>query len=92
MRGRVPNLDARRNFTDDHYLTLGLRCFLADALIGLGDIDNLRAAVPIREDVLKRTRQVFGKLHPLTRMRQDRLERARLGLRVALARAETQSP
>ena len=85
---REPIVDARRNCNDDHTITLGLRCFLADALTGLGDIDNLRAAVPIREDVLKRTRQVFGKLHPLTRIRQDRLER----VRAVLARAEAQHP
>ena len=37
-------------------------------------IDNLRAAVAMREDVYKRTRQIFGALHPMTQRRQRRLE------------------
>ena len=47
---------------------------LADTLACLGGIDNLRAAVAMREDVYKRTRQIFGALHPMTQRRQRRLE------------------
>ena len=51
----------------------------------LGGIDNLRAAVAMREDVYKRTRQIFGALHPLTQRRQRRLE----SFRAAVAQGYT---
>ena len=57
---------------------------LADTLACLGGIDNLRAAVAMREDVYKRTRQILGALHPMTQRRQRRAEK----LRAAFARAE----
>ena len=53
---------------------------LADTLACLGGIDNLRAAVAMREDVYKRTRQIFGALHPKTQRRQRSLEAFRAAL------------
>ena len=46
----------------------------------LGGIDNLSAAVAMREDVYKRTRQIFGPLHPKTQRRQRSLEVFRAAL------------
>ena len=43
-------------------------------------IDNLSAAVAMREDVYKRTRQIFGPLHPKTQRRQRSLEVFRAAL------------
>ena len=51
-----------------------------DTLACLGGIDNLRAAVAMREDVYKRTRQIFGALHPKTQRRQRSLEVFRAAL------------
>ena len=53
---------------------------LADTLACLGGIDNLSAAVAMREDVYKRTRQIFGPLHPKTQRRQRSLEVFRAAL------------
>ena len=72
--------DAQRTLGDNHKLTLDLRSVLADTLACLGDIDNLRAAVAMREDVYKRTRQIFGALHPKTQRRQRSLEVFRAAL------------
>ena len=72
--------DAQRTLGDNHKLTLDLRSVLADTLACLGDIDNLRAAVAMREDVYKRTRQIFGPLHPKTQRRQRSLEVFRAAL------------
>ena len=58
---------------------------LADTLGCLGGIDNMRAAVVMREDVYNRTRQIFGPLHPITQRRQGRAEQ----FRAALARGCT---
>ena len=71
---RGPISDAQRTFGNDNEYTLDLRSVLADTLACLGGIDNLRAAVAMREDVYKRTRQIFGALHPMTQRRQRRLE------------------
>ena len=81
---RGPISDAQRTLGNDNTLTLNLRSVLADTLACLGGIDNLRAAVAMREDVYKRTRQVFGALHPKTQRRQRSLEE----FRAALAQAE----
>ena len=72
--------DAQRTLGDNHKLTLDLRSVLADTLACLGGIDNLRAAVAMREDVYKRTRQIFGALHPKTQRRQRSLEVFRAAL------------
>ena len=82
---RGPISDAQRTFGNDNPLTLNLRSVLADTLGCLGGIDNMRAAVVMREDVYKRTRQIFGALHPMTQKRQRRLEE----FRAALARGCT---
>jgi len=71
---RGPISDAQHTFGNDNEYTLDLRSVLADTLACLGGIDNLRAAVAMREDVYKRTRQIFGALHPMTQRRQRRLE------------------
>ena len=72
-----PISDAQRTLGNDNEHTLNLRAELADTLACLGGIDNLRAAVAMREDVYKRTRQIFGALHPMTQRRQRRLEEYR---------------
>ena len=85
---RTPILDARRAFGDDHYITLDLRYQLADAHARMfnesRDIEDLRMAVAMHEDVQKRTRQIFGVAHPATKKRQAHLE----CFQAALARAE----
>ena len=85
---RTPILDARRAFGDDHYITLDLCCQLADAHARIfnesRDIEDLRMAVAIHEDISKRTRQIFGAAHPLTKSRQAHLE----VIRSAFARAQ----
>ena len=82
---RGPISDAQRTFGNDNPLTLNLRSVLADTLGCLGGIDNMRAAVVMREDVYNRTRQIFGPLHPITQRRQGRAEQ----FRAALARGCT---
>ena len=77
---RGPISDAQRTLGNDNTLTLNLRSVLADTLACLGGIDNLRAAVAMREDVYKRTRQIFGALHPKTQRRQRSLEAFRAAL------------
>jgi hypothetical protein len=86
---RGPISDAQRTLGNDHSLTLNLRSVLADTLAWHaamhGGIEDLRTAVVMREDVYKRTRQIFGALHPMTQKRQRRLEE----FRAALARGCT---
>ena len=77
---RGPISDAQRTFGNDNEYTLDLRSVLADTLACLGGIDNLRTAVVTREDVYKRTRQIFGALHPTTQRRKRRLEEFRAAL------------
>ena len=80
---RAAYIEAKNGFSKPsqppqvYKLTLDLRSVLADTLACLGGIDNLRAAVAMREDVYKRTRQIFGALHPMTQRRQRRLEEYR---------------
>ena len=85
---RTPILDARRAFGDDHYLTLDLCYQLGDAHARIfnesRDIEDLRMAVAIHEDISKRTRQIFGVAHPLTKSRQAHSE----VIRSAFARAQ----
>ena len=85
---RTPILDARRALGDDHYLTLDLCYQLGDAHARIfnesRDIEHLRVAVAMHEDVSKRTRQIFGVAHPSTKRRQAHWEL----LRSVLARAQ----
>ena len=78
---RGPLSDARRTLGDDNSLTLHLRAVLADILVRAGD---LREAVTLREDILKRSRRLLGELHPATQRRQAGLD----NVRELLARAE----
>ena len=76
---REPISVAQRTFGDQHIITIDLHSQLAEALLGIsvsgiGGIEDLRAAVAMREDVLKRTRQVLGAGHPITQCRQRRME------------------
>ena len=80
--------DARRAFGDNHTLMLDLRVMLADSHARIfnesRDIEDLRMAVAIHEDVSNRTRQIFGVAHPLTKSRQAHSE----VIRSAFARAQ----
>ena len=80
--------DARRAFGDNHTLMLDLRNLLACAHARTfnesRDIEDLRMAVAIHEDIVKRTRQIFGVAHPLTKSRQAHSD----VIRSAFARAQ----
>ena len=88
---RGPVSDAQCTLGNDNPLTLHLRSELADTLAYLGatdksggGIDNLRTALAMHDDVYKRTRQIFGAMHPMTQRRQRYLE----GFRARVAQAE----
>ena len=77
---REPLSEARRAFGDDHDITLKLSSLLADSLVGTGTsptVDDLREAIAIREDILKRSRRLLGVAHPATQKRQRALDDAR---------------
>ncbi len=67
---REPLADARRTFGEDHYITLNLRETIADATAGLGGEANLRETIKIYEDLVTRSRRVFGTSHPTTQQRE----------------------
>ena len=74
---REPLSEARRAFGDDHEMTLALGSLLADSLANAGTVDDLREAIAIREDILKRSRRLLGVAHPATQKRQRALDDAR---------------
>ena len=53
-----------------YYITLNLRETIADATAGLGGDANLRETIKIYEDLVTRSRRVFGTSHPTTQQRE----------------------
>ena len=75
LRKAIPN--ARRTLGAEHDLTLNFRRIYAECLCRDGSRDDIAEAVAIYEDVLQRTRRIFGDDHPSWRRLPELLGAAR---------------
>ena len=73
---------ARRALGSDHELTIKLECQLARASYADegASLDELRQAISMYEDLIRRARRIFGDSHPAAESMAARIEEARTTL------------
>ena len=71
---------ARRALGSDHELTIKLECRLARASYADegASLDELRQAISMYEDLIRRARRIFGDSHPAAESMAARIEEARV--------------